>query len=96
LDAHWRVDDIDIPKDPDSYNPFLALLDNSDEKKSLLLFSTPPRCAILNKYPYNAGHSLVLPRREIQELQQLTIEQRGDFCQAVNAVIGVATPILCR
>ncbi|MDR1907056.1 MAG: HIT domain-containing protein [Puniceicoccales bacterium] len=83
LYAHWRVDYIDIPKDPESYNPFLAILEDPDEKKSLLLFRTPLSFVILNKYPYNAGHLLVLPRREIQELAQLTAEERGDFFQTV-------------
>ncbi|MDR2371609.1 MAG: HIT domain-containing protein [Puniceicoccales bacterium] len=83
LCAHWRVDYIDAPKDPESYNPFLDILNGSDEKKSLLLFRTPLSFVILNKYPYNAGHLLVLPRREIQELQQLTTDEHTDFFQTV-------------
>ncbi|MDR0418062.1 MAG: HIT domain-containing protein [Puniceicoccales bacterium] len=83
LYAHWRVAYIDAPKDPASYNPFLEILNDPDEKKSLLLLRTPLSFVILNKYPYNAGHLLVLPRREIQELQQLTDEERMDFFQTV-------------
>ncbi|MDR0740587.1 MAG: HIT domain-containing protein [Puniceicoccales bacterium] len=83
LCAHWRVDYIDVPEDPESYNPFLDILNGSDEKKSLLLFRTPLSFVILNKYPYNAGHLLVLPRREIQELQQLTTDEHTDFFQTV-------------
>ncbi|MDR1591165.1 MAG: HIT domain-containing protein [Puniceicoccales bacterium] len=83
LYAHWRVDYIDTPKDPESYNPFLAILNDPDEKKSLLLLKTPLSFVILNKYPYNAGHLLVLPCREIQGLQQLTVEEHADFFQTV-------------
>ncbi|MDR1366732.1 MAG: HIT domain-containing protein [Puniceicoccales bacterium] len=83
LYAHWRVAYIDAPKDPTSYNPFLEILNDPDEKKSLLLLRTPLSFVILNKYPYNAGHLLVLPRREVQELQQLTDEERMDFFQTV-------------
>jgi ATP adenylyltransferase len=83
LYAHWRVDYIDVPKDPESYNPFLEILDDPDEKKSLLLFRTPLSFVVLNKYPYNAGHLLVLPRREIQGLQQLTAEEHADFFRTV-------------
>ncbi|MDR2812672.1 MAG: HIT domain-containing protein [Puniceicoccales bacterium] len=83
LYAHWRVDYIDAPKDPKSYNPFLEILNNPDEKKSLLLFRTPLSFVILNKYPYNAGHLLALPCREIQGLHQLTAEEHTDFFQTV-------------
>jgi ATP adenylyltransferase len=83
LYAHWRVGYIDAPKDPENYNPFLDILNDPDEKKSLLLLRTPLSFVVLNKYPYNAGHLLILPRREIQELQQLTSEEHTDFFQTI-------------
>lgn len=34
---------------------------------------------ILNRFPYNAGHILVLPFREVGELENLTAEERTEF-----------------
>lgn len=83
LHAYWRIPYIDTPKDPESNNPFLEILNDPDEKKSLLLFRTPHSFVILNKFPYNAGHLLVLPRREIQDLSQLTDQEGRDFFQTI-------------
>jgi ATP adenylyltransferase len=83
LHAYWRIPYIDAPKDPLTNNPFLAVLNDPDEKRSLLLFRTPLSFVILNKYPYNAGHLLALPQREIQDLEQLTAEEGTDFFQAI-------------
>lgn len=83
LHAYWRIPYIDTPKDPESNNPFLDILNDPDEKKALLLFRTPLSFVILNKFPYNAGHLLVLPQREIQDLSQLTDRERDDFFQTI-------------
>jgi ATP adenylyltransferase len=89
LHAYWRMAYVDAPKDPAADSPFLEILNNPDEKKSLLLFKTPLSFAILNKYPYNAGHSLVLPRREVQNLEQLTEEEHADFFRAVTRMAAI-------
>jgi ATP adenylyltransferase len=60
-------------------SPFLDVLSDGDERRSLLLWKTPFSFVVLNKYPYNAGHLLVLPRREVQDPEQLTAEELSDF-----------------
>ena len=42
---------------------------------TLVLASTPCAFAVLNKYPYNNGHLLVLPRRHVGDLVALTREE---------------------
>jgi ATP adenylyltransferase len=89
LHAYWRIAYVDTPKNPATNNPFLDILNDPDEKKSLLLFKTPLSFVILNKYPYNAGHLLVLPRREVQDLEQLTAEEHADFFQTVTRTAAI-------
>jgi ATP adenylyltransferase len=89
LHAYWRMSYVDAPKDPTTHNPFLDILDNTNERQSLLLFRTPLSFVILNKYPYNAGHLLVLPRREVQDLEQLDGEEQVDFFQTITRSEGI-------
>lgn len=83
LHAYWRIPYIDAPKDKASGNPFLDILSNPNERESLLLFRSKYCFVILNKYPYNAGHLLVLPKREIQDLSQLEMDERKDFFDTI-------------
>jgi ATP adenylyltransferase len=80
---------IDQSKDSLIHHTFLDLLNNPDEEKSLLLLKTPLSFVVLNKYPYNPGHLLVLPRREIQSLGQLTGEEQDDFFKTIVRCEGI-------
>ncbi len=45
---------------------------------------------ILNVYPYGTGHLLVMPYREVGELEQLTPEESADLWTVVNdAVVAI-------
>ena len=83
LHAYWRMPYIDAPKDPQKHNPFLEILNEPDERKSLLLFKTKLSFSVLNRFPYNGGHVLVLPQREVQDLCELSTEERVDFMEAI-------------
>ncbi|MDE6576302.1 MAG: HIT domain-containing protein [Opitutales bacterium] len=82
LHAYWRIPYIDTPQKAKG-NPFLEILNNPDERASLLLFRTSLSFVVLNRYPYNAGHLLVLPQREIGELSALSPEEQTDFFQTI-------------
>lgn len=47
--------------------------------ESLLLYKGPNAIVVLNKYPYNNGHLLVLPRRHCGEFLQLTGEEHEEM-----------------
>lgn len=85
LHASWRMQYVQVPqKDKTSDNPFLDILHTKDEKSDLLLFRTKFCFVILNKYPYNAGHLLVLPKREVSKLESLTKDESLDFWNTIN------------
>ena len=85
LHASWRMQYVQVPQhEKKSDNPFLDILNSDDEKSALLLFRTEFCFVILNKYPYNAGHLLVLPKREIGNLELLTPEESLDFWKTIN------------
>ncbi len=52
-------------------------------------------CAIMmNYYPYNAGHVMVLPYEHKGELQQLTPHVRSEMMEVVNEAIQVQQKVL--
>jgi ATP adenylyltransferase len=48
---------------------------------------------ILNKYPYNAGHILVLPLRHVGTLSSLTSEQYLDLMQTLRLAESVISKV---
>jgi ATP adenylyltransferase len=43
--------------------------------ENLVLYENDCAFAIMNKYPYNTGHLLVIPRRHVRDLDELTEEE---------------------
>lgn len=54
---------------------FCESLKPGNEQSELCVFSGPHSMVVLNKYPYNTGHCLVLPRRHVGDLNELTDEE---------------------
>ncbi len=77
--APWRVDFIRSPK-PDEC--FLCIPPEDDKMydRENLIIRRGKRCfAILNRYPYNAGHLMVAPYRHIGDLSLLGKEELGEL-----------------
>ena len=63
-------------------NPFTSLRD-ADEEACHILIKGTNCCLLLNRYPYNAGHLLVLPYRVISDLSQLNKSERSEFMDMI-------------
>ena len=89
LHPYWRMQYIQTRKDPQAGSPFASLLAAGDDQKSLILYRGRTCFVILNNFPYNPGHLMVLPNREVGELAQLTSDERAEMmdllvkCQSV-------------
>lgn len=60
--------------------------DMSDEEANIV--HRGPRCfAILNAYPYSTGHTLVLPYREVAELEALDQAESAELWATVTAAV---------
>lgn len=69
LFSPWRHDYV-TRKDEGSTCVFCTALD-TDEGKSLVVFDGATCYVILNLYPYNSGHLMVVPRRHVATLAAL-------------------------
>lgn len=84
LHAYWRMPYILAPKsDPANANPF-ATLPDQDDAESLILVRGQWNYTVLNRYPYNAGHLLVVPYQEVPDLLSLSTEARHEHIDAVT------------
>lgn len=77
LHAYWRMPYIEAPKpEAEGRNPFVEIPRAEDERAVLLLQRCEHAYLVLNKYPYNAGHLLAVPYREVCRLDELSPEER--------------------
>ena len=83
LHAYWRMEYIETPASLKGNNPFAELPKLGDDKDTLILFRGKTGYLILNRYPYNAGHLLVLPFREVVELEELNEEEQVEFLSLI-------------
>lgn len=76
-------------------DPFLEVPKMSDEEGLIVARGEKVYC-LLNLYPYNAGHMMVVPFRKEQNLEDLTVEETAElmlFVQtAIKVVKKVSTP----
>ena len=80
LHSYWRMDYLrDKPKGEERLNPFVELPLLGDDKKARIIYRSQYVYIVLNKYPYNPGHLLVVPYRKVAELGKLNDEERNDL-----------------
>jgi len=57
--------------------------DEMDVPDRLLLGIYPATVALLNRYPYNSGHLLIVPRRHVADLADLSAEELRELFSLV-------------
>ena len=83
--APWRIEYIQRAKSGDCF--LCALLASNDDRESLLLNRGPLASTVMNRYPYNGGHLMVIPNRHLADFEELTAdEQMAISTQTQNAI----------
>lgn len=89
LHSYWRIPYIEAPKDDAELrgggNPFakMARADKADFKKFHIIWRGEHSFIVMNKFPYNCGHLLVLPLREIPDIEMLEGAEKTEFFDAI-------------
>ena len=82
LHAPWRIRYILGPKSVSGDGSvFSAIANSSDDLKNLVISRRKHVFTVLNRYPYNGGHLLIVPYREIAELEELTPDEMLELMQ---------------
>ncbi len=81
LHAYWRMEYVVQETTPDRRHPFVELPKLGDDKAALIVSRETHSFILMNRYPYNGGHLLILPYREVPDLEDLTPEEFHCFSQ---------------
>ena len=84
LHPYWRMDYIEAPRFPDVKRPFSELPLCGDDRAALIVYRSPLSYLMLNRFPYNPGHLLAIPFREVVDLEELTAAESADLFQIVT------------
>ena len=74
LHAPWRIEYILRPKDPTkpgNGSLFRTIGESSDDLANFVIARGTTCYALLNAYPYNAGHVMIVPYRQVPDLDAL-------------------------
>jgi ATP adenylyltransferase len=84
LHAYWRMDYIEAPRYPATMKrPFTELPQMGDDRAALIVHRSRLSFLLLNRFPYNPGHLLAVPFREVVELEELSQLERADLMEEV-------------
>ncbi len=91
--APWRIGYILSDKKEEGCIFCNALNANNDDEK-LVLFRSEFSFIIMNLYPYNAGHVMVVPNRHIDSPLNLTEQEQRDLFKLVNLSIEIIQKVM--
>ena len=85
LHAYWRMDYVTSEADPEEgiKSPFTDLPKLGDDRKALIVHRAEHTYLVLNRYPYNPGHLLVVPFREVAEIRDLEANERLELMDMI-------------
>lgn len=85
LHAPWRIEYILAPKPPPSEESlFMAIARSNDDESNYVIARDRTCYALLNRYPYNGGHLMVVPYKQARDLQELTEGELTDLMSLVR------------
>ena len=96
LHAPWRIDYILSPKPVLDESLFTRIAQSNDDEENLVVIREKTCYALLNRYPYNGGHLMVVPYKQTPDFSGLTEQELTDLmvltrrCQ--NALTNVMRP----
>jgi ATP adenylyltransferase len=84
LHAYWRMEYIEAPAYPAAMKrPFSELPALGDDRAAYIVHRSALSYLILNRYPYNPGHLLAVPFREVTDLEELSVGERSDLIEEI-------------
>jgi len=84
--APWRLELIE--RDPPSKGCiFCELPRSANDRENLVLGRTQRTFVILNRFPYNNGHLMVVPRSHVAELHLLAREENEELAEMLRVAV---------
>jgi ATP adenylyltransferase len=87
--APWRIEYILSEKPKGCIFCDFPAAPEADDRKNLVVHRSVHSFTCLNRYPYNSGHLMVIPRAHVQELGALSAEAYADLGEELRRAIAV-------
>ena len=84
LHPYWRMEYVAGPKEPQTPRPFSDLPRLGDDRTALIVHRSRLSYLMLNRFPYNPGHLLAIPFREVGDLEALSAEEGADLVAEIT------------
>jgi ATP adenylyltransferase len=94
LHAPWRIEYVLSPKPELKEGLFTRIAQSSDDEANYVIVRDRSCFALLNKYPYNGGHLMVVPYKEVPDLNGLTEEELADLWKLVRCCTNALTAVM--
>ena len=91
LHAPWRIEYILSPKPKLDASLFTQIAQSTDDEANLVIARDRSCYALLNRYPYNGGHIMVVPYKEVPDLNGLTDDELADLWKLVRRCTNALT-----
>jgi len=94
LHAPWRIEYILAPKQPLEESLFTRIAQSSDDLANLVIARDRTCYALLNRYPYNGGHLMVVPYKQTSDLNDLTDEELADLWRLARRCVNALKKLM--
>ena len=95
LHAPWRIQYILAPKPPQSdVSLFTRIAQSNDDEAYNVIVRDRTCFALLNTYPYNGGHLMVVPYKQVSDLNGLTDDELADLMKLTRRCQNALTQVM--
>jgi ATP adenylyltransferase len=98
LHAPWRIEYILAPKPPptDAFGAslFTRIAQDSDDVAHNIITRRRTCFAVLNNYPYNGGHLMVVPYKQVPDIDGLTDEEMLDLMKLTRRCLAALRQVM--
>jgi len=94
LHAPWRIEYILAPKPAREQSLFSSIAQSDDDENNYVIARDRTCFALLNTYPYNGGHLMIVPYKQVQDLNGLTDEEMTDLLRLTRRCQNALTQVM--
>ena len=94
LHAPWRIEYILAPKQQLDQSLFTRIAQSVDDETNLVIVRDRTCYAVLNRYPYNGGHLMIVPYKQTPDLNGLTDEELADLWKLARRCVNALTQLI--
>ena len=94
LHAPWRIEYILAPKQQLDQSLFTRIAQSVDDETNLVIVRDRTCYAVLNRYPYNGGHLMIVPYKQTPDLNGLTDEELADLWRLTRRCVNALTQLI--